>query len=265
MQVVERRRRLWTSSVTPPTRLGMLWVIVIVATALGGAAGYAGGYLKAPTYTSEVQLSWDPSGQRYTDATAYVPDAVSLAQQLQNLILKVESDGVIDPAAKKLGMTSTALRASLTVAVASGATVLNIDADSESATTAQAIAAAVADSFSASVSSNVKAQYTAQADALQASIDDLTNRINGLRPTDPLASSLSGQLATVVAQQDLLRARAKSPTTPLSVLQQPVVPPKSSSLPPLTLAILGAALGFLIGLAIVALLRFRATSAARRP
>jgi uncharacterized protein involved in exopolysaccharide biosynthesis len=248
MQVVERRRRLWTSSVTPPTRLGMLWVIVIVATALGGAAGYAGGYLKAPTYTSEVQLSWDPSGQRYTDATAYVPDAVSLAQQLQNLILKVESDGVIDPAAHTLGMTSTALRESLTVTVASGATALDIDADSKSDTKAQAIAAAVVQSFSTSVS-----------------IDDLTNRTNGLRPTDPLTSSLSGQLATVVAQQDVLKAKAKSPTTPLSVLRQPVVPPEPSSLPPLTLAILGAALGLLIGLAIIALLRFRASSAARRP
>ena len=254
MQVVERRRRLWT-----------LWLIVIVATVLGGAAGYAGGYLKAPTYTSKAQLSWDPSIQRYTDATAYVPDSVSLAQQLQNLILKVESDGVIDPAAKTLGMTSTALRESLTVTVASGATALDIDADSKSDTKAQAIAAAVVQSFSTSVSSSVKAQYTAQANALQSSIDDLTNRTNGLRPTDPLTSSLSGQLATVVAQQDVAKAKANTPTTPLSILKQPIVPPKPSSLPPLTLAILGAALGLLIGLAIIALLRFRATSAARRP
>lgn len=265
MQVVERRRRLFTQGVERPRRLWVLWLIVIIATVLGGAAGYAGGYLKAPTYTSEAQLSWDPSAQRYTDATAYVPDSVSLAQQLQNLILKVESDGVIDPAAKTLGMSSKALRESLTVTVASGATALDIDADSTSATTAQEIAAAVVHSFSASVSLSVKAQYTAQANALQSSIDDLTNRTNGLRPTDPLASSLSGQLATVVAQQDVAKAKANTPTTPLSILKQPIVPPKPSSLPPLTLAILGAALGLLIGLAIIALLRFRATSAARRP
>lgn len=253
MRVGERPKRLW-----------ILWLVVVVTTLLGAAAGYAGGTIKAPTYTSVSQLMWDPSAQRYTDATAYVPDSVSLGVQVQGLILKLSSDAVITPAAEALGIDATDVRGAMTTSIAPGSSALNIAVEADSPDLAQSINAALVKSFTDNVTGYFVDQYTAQVKSLDSSIKEVTDELEPLKNSDALYGSLSGQLATMVAQQEALKAKADAPTTPLSVYKAPTVPVKPSSLPPLTLAVLGGALGFLIGLAILALVRLRGSSAAKR-
>jgi len=246
-------------------RLIVLWVVVVVVTALGAAAGWVGGTLRPIQYTSESLFIWDPASLRYGDSTAYVPDSVSLGSQVEGQVLRILSDSVIDPASKKLGMTTRDIRAALDVSVGSGTSSIIVATVATTPDKALQINQAVTEEYVSQSNATFSAQYEAQAEALQTSIDAVTEQLSKTADTLPLANSLATQLTALVSQQQILQAKATAAPTPLKQLRQPTLPTDPSSLSPLTLAIVGGALGFLIGLAILVLVTLRRSSAVRRP
>lgn len=247
MTVEKKRRR----------QLVVLWILVGVLTVLGAIGGYVGSQITPPQYTSKAQLLWDPSALRYSDQTAYVPDAVSLDLQLEGQVLQITSDAVINPSAETLGLTPFELRAALTATVGTGNTALNITATADDPAEAQTIATTVVGTYRELAAGTLAEQYTAQADALQASIDGLNKDLDKAEPESPLETSLSSQIATIVSQQNALVAKAAAAPSPLSQLREASLPLAPSSLSPVTLVAVGGGLGFLIGIAILVLVRLR--------
>lgn len=236
-------------------RRGVLFGIVIVLLgALGAAAGLVGARVSAVEYSSSAVLLWDPSALRYSDDTAYVPDSGSLAVQVEAQLTRIQSDDVVDPAAKSLGMSSNDLRSIMTVSLGSNASEMVISATGATAARANAATKAIVSAYVDANRADLGAQYTAKADALQAPIDALTARVDALAGNSALGQSLAGQLSDDIAQQVSLRAQSEDPATPLSVTQAASLPLSPASASAATLAVVGAAIGLVVGAGLVMLL-----------
>jgi hypothetical protein len=233
-----------------------LWavVVVVVLALLGGVGGFVGGSARGAQFTSEARLAWDPAQLRVTDASAYVPDVLSLAGQAQQQVVRLTSDAVLVPAGKSLGVGVADLRSALTVSV--DGNLLTVRGDAASAAAAQAQVQAVLDSYVGVVKAGLSGDYTAQAALVQAQIDQVRGALGALSSTDPLAAGLSSQLAGLISQQALLTAKAAAVPSPVGVLQPASLPKEPSSASAVTLGIVGASLGFLVGVAVLLLMRF---------
>lgn len=237
----------------PARTLALLLVIGVV---VGGALGFAGAVLRGVEYESTAQLIWDPSSTRYTNATAYVPDATSLGLQIKTQALTILSDDVIDPASETVGLTPSQLRGDVAASGSPDTNQLTITAKADSPSRARELASEVYEAYSDEVQRTFASQYREQASALQRSIDKLQLQVDATPSTSgSLADNLAAQLATLTTQQVVLRAQVSDAQTPLKLLREPVEPAASAGPGATTLAVVGAGLGFLLSLAVFGLVR----------
>ncbi|RKR73548.1 hypothetical protein [Frondihabitans australicus] len=236
---------------------GATWAIVLIALVAGAGLGVGGASLRTPTYSSSAELSWDPSALRYTDASAYVPDSVSLGIDVDTQATKVVSDQVINASSKALGVTSTSLRKSVTATASASSTLITVTAAGSSPAQARKIVQTVIGNYQTEVSSDLSAQLVKQAAQLQTPIDTLRQQLAAAPSGGSLASNLSNQLASLITQQVVYRSQADASDSisPLSVVQAPTLPDSIAGPSAAVLGIIGAALGLVIGIGIVALLR----------
>ncbi|GAA4674640.1 GumC domain-containing protein [Frondihabitans cladoniiphilus] len=238
----------------------LLIVLVVVLTGLGTTIGFLGARSATTKYTSTSVLLWDPSSLRYGDASAYVPDSASLVIQVAAQMTLVQSDSVIDPAAKKVGLTATRLRSDIEVLPGSSASEFLVSSTAKTARDAQDLTKAVVDSYAAQTRATISGQLTAQASALQGPINTLTAQLANLPSTSPLADAVATQLSQDIAQQQSLQSGSSGVTTPLSVTQAASLPTSPSSKSPKTMAVIGGAVGFVIGIGIAVLVSLRRDS-----
>ncbi|WP_210509259.1 hypothetical protein, partial [Naasia sp. SYSU D00057] len=242
-----------------------LWavVVVVVLALLGGVGGFVGGSARGAEFTSEARLAWDPAQLRVTDASAYAPDVLSLEGQSQQQAVRLMSDAVLVPVSESLGVDLVDLRETFAVSV--DGNLLTVRGQAASADAAQAQVQAVLDSYVTAVSSGLANDFSAQAALVQVQIDQVRAALGTVGSGDPLASGLSTQLAGLISQQALLTAKAAAVPSPVDVLEPASLPAEPSSASAVTLGIVGAGLGFLVGVAVLLLMRFVRLRGPARP
>ncbi|WP_147261949.1 hypothetical protein [Blastococcus sp. TF02A-26] len=245
-------------------------------------------------YTASAEVRWDPTGLETVRASVpNSPDA--LDRQVADQREVVLSDQVVNSAADELGMDPEEVRDIVEVGTQAGSSVLTISATDDDARQAAAVSAAMTTAYVDSARSSSAGVLADQATVLQGSIDRLQDeaaalndelaRVNADLATIPTASpaygatqnratQTSNRLADVAArlsdltgQQDTFRASADLYTGPASVLREAETPDNPSSLSVPTAAVLGAALGLLLGLCAVFFLsrRWNAPAEGGRP
>lgn len=243
-----------------------MWAVVVVVglAVLGAVGGFVGGSSRAVEFSSEAQVVWDPSSLRLTDASAYVPDAVSLDGQAQVQSVRLMSDEVLGSAGDAVGLDADDLRD--VVAVSVDGNLLTVRGSADSGAAAQREVQAVVDSYVAVVTKDLSDGFTSQAALVQAQIDEVRGALGTVGPSDPLASGLSSQLSQLISSKALLSAKAAAVPVPVDVVEPASLPVKPSSASAVTLGVLGGGLGVLAGVAVVLLSRFvRLRGAAVRP
>jgi hypothetical protein len=175
----------------------------------------------------------------------------------------LQSDAVLVPASKSVGVDVLDLRAAVTV-TADG-NLLTVRGAGDSAEDAQAEVQAVLDAYAGVVTSELSAGFTTQAGLVQSQIDQVRAALGTVGPADPLATGLSSQLAGLISQQALLSAKASTVPSPVSVLESASEPVEPSSASPMTLGVVGGGLGLLAGIAVVLLSRFVRLRGPARP
>lgn len=258
--------------------------IVLLATLVGAALSMAGSAASGPSYASESQVLWDPGATQFLGLTP-ADDPNSMERALADQRDVVTSDPVITAAADALGLDPEELRSALSVGVVTGSSVLTITGTADDAATAFAMTDAVTERYRIYVLEAGKEGLRTQADVLEPTIGRLRADIDGLNArlgelnarlealsvnsaayqaaqiqagqVGAQLADASTRLADVTGQQESLRAGAEVYPGQAIVLRQPEEPtaPASLSLP--TAAVLGAALGFVLGVCLVILLRRR--------
>lgn len=253
-------------------------VIVVVATLLGAAAVGAGSTLTGPRYTSEAQILWDPAALEYLGATAPSNSEV-LDRQVVDQQQVVTSDRIVEEAAQPLGMDAEELREAVSVEAQPNSSLITITGAADEPDEAAALTTSLTTAYVDHVQTSGAEALREQADLLQPTIDRLTAEraaleaelagLNAQLSTTPVTSALYGilsaradrlgtlnadvsnRLADLVAQGETLRGTAESFPGQAFVVRQPTVPEAPSSPSLVTALVLGAAIGFFIGVCIV--------------
>lgn len=210
-------------------------------------------FLQPPRYTSSatIQYSHQDQSAQLTGQQVNSGDPERTLATQRDIVL---SDQVLAPVVKATQMDRRDLLSALQVSTEPGSDVLRISAEDTDPTRASRVATAVVDAYVGYSRAQGKQRLEAQAEALSPLIADLQPRTQ-VRPreTDVVGqaqvSAAVSQLATLVQQQQQLRAAAAAYQGQASVLAVPEVPRAPSS----PSWILGAVLGGLLGLGLALL------------
>jgi uncharacterized protein involved in exopolysaccharide biosynthesis len=261
--------------------------VVAAATILGAALGGVGSLVTPPEYTSEAHVLWSPGAAANLDDTVK-DDPNLIERQVTDQREVITSDAVMDSAGSVLGMDADALRKVVAVSIDKGSSLLTVSASDDTADSASAVVSAVTTSYVSYVRDNGIQAIRDRADVLQSTIDrqgaelaalnarltDLTGQLRGVSPTSAAYGALQGEIARldtqvgelatrsgeVVEQQESLRAAAEKFPGQAFVVRKASVPKAPSSLSLPTALVLGGALGFVLGVCIVAFWRSRSHS-----
>jgi uncharacterized protein involved in exopolysaccharide biosynthesis len=210
-------------------------------------------YLQPPRYTSSatIQYSHQDLSAQLTGQQVNSGDPERTLATQRDIVL---SDQVLAPVVKATQRDRRELLSALQVSTETGSDVMRISAEDTDATRASRVATAVVEAYVGYNRSLGKRQLEAQAEALTPLITDLQPRAQ-VRPREndvvgqAQVSAAINQLATLVQQQQQLRAAAAAYQGQASVLAVPEVPRTPSS-PSWRL---GAALGLVLGLGLALL------------
>ncbi|WP_157519286.1 hypothetical protein [Modestobacter sp. Leaf380] len=273
---------------TPRSRRAV--AVVLVAAVVGAVLGGLGSLLAGPSYSTESHVLWNPAGVQYADETVNA-DPNLVERQVTDQVDVIMSDAVMGTAADTLGTDVEDLREEISVGVATGSSLMVVTGSGDSATAAADATTAVTDAYVGYLRDNGRAVLNQRADVLQGTIERqtaqlaeldgqltaLNDQLGGLNPTtaaygavqgriDRLAtqiSDLTTRSADLVDEQETLRANAAIFPGEAFVLQQAEVPEGPSSLSPAKAALVGAALGVVVGACVVAFTTSRSRSGGR--
>ena len=240
--------------------------LVLALTVIGALVAGIGRAALGPSYTSEARILWDTTATQYLGDLAGPTDVTTQDRQVDDQKGVVSSDAVIRAAAATLQADPEDVRKAVAVDVAGTTSIFTIDATAKSPQDAHAIAAAVTDAYVAKVRSSGSAILSQKAAGLQVSIDrlnkdaaDIGNQLGGLSTRAPSYPVLQNQqqadmnrVADLLQQQEALRSSAAAFPGEARVLQAADVPRGASSWSVGTTALIGGALGLVLGVCAVA-------------
>lgn len=248
------------------------WTIVLLVV-LGGLAGYGLASLQTPTYSATTSLL-------VTTPTSSTLIEGSRAETYRNL---VESGPVLDRVILELGLEDDREELSdrIETTVVMNTQIIEITAEDDSAERAAEIANATARNFVSQVSALTVGQLEQNLQELQTEADQLNLQLGEIdaqiadldTEENEENVEVQSQLATLRADRlrvaqtiaDLdssirsINEQLVTATTPVAVADSAVVAEEPESPRPLLIGILGAFLGGLIGLGLVAVLEFMDT------
>jgi uncharacterized protein involved in exopolysaccharide biosynthesis len=249
-------------------------VVLAVAAVAGAVLGGLGSLVAGPTYSSSADVLYNPAGVRYVDETINA-DPNLLERQVTDQVDVVQSDSVLQAAAGVLDMDVDDLREDIRVEVTTGSSTIEITGRADTAEGASDVAGAVTDAYVASLKTSGASVLEQRAQVLQGTIDrqntqladldaqlsDLNDQLGGLNPQSAAYGAVQGRIdrlatqiedlttrnADLVDQQETLRANAEIFPGEAFVVRQAETPKGPSSLTPPKAALVGAALGLVIG------------------
>lgn len=253
------------------------WTIVLLVV-LGGVAGYGLASLQTPTYSATTSLLVT------TPLSSTLIDGGNRAETYRKL---VESGPVLDRVILELGLQDdrTELADKIEATVVMNTQIIEITAKDSSAERAADIANSTARNFESQVATLTVGQLEQTLAELQSQSDTLSTRLSEIDAqiaeldTDANADNSEVQSQLNALQSERLRVAQTvadldssirsineqlfTSTTPVAVADQAVVAKEPDSPRPLLIGILGAFLGGLIGLGLVAVLEFMDTGLRR--
>lgn len=253
------------------------WTIVLLVM-LGGVAGFGLASLQTPTYSATTSLLVT------TPLSSTLIDGGSRAETYRSL---VESGPVLDRVILELGLSDDRRELSerIETTVVMNTQLIEITAKDSSPERAAEIANSTARNFESQVATLTVGQLEQTLSELQAQSDTLTARLEEIDAqiteldTDANAdnSEVQSQLNTLQSERlriaqtvaDLdssirsINEQLVTSTTPVAVADEAMVPEEPDSPRPLLIGTLGAFLGGLIGLGLVAVLEFMDTGLRR--
>ena len=249
------------------------WTIVLLVI-LGGVAGYGLASLQTPSYSASTSLLVT------TPLSNTLIESASRAETYRNL---VESGPVLDRVILELGLDEDRdqLAGNIDATVVMNTQIIQITAKDESGERAADIANSTARNFVSQVSDLTVGQLEqnlqelqTQADTLNAQLSEVDARIAEL-DTDANQDNTEVQTELTALRSERLRLaqtladldssirsineQLVTATTPVAVADTAVVAQEPDSPRPLLIGILGAFLGGVIGLGLVAVLEFMDT------
>lgn len=242
-------------SLDPLEAVAASWRLIVVIALLGAlclALLYA---LTSDRYSSSTTIlfrSGDPSSLVGTLPTGFGSGNSDRALNTQADVIL--SDAVVEPAARAVGSTASAVRRSIEVETGIDSDVLTLSGQANTASGAQRLTAALADAYvSLNRQEGVRFLET-QAEALQAPIASLTARLDALTvagsvtPADESRrAALVVQLTELTQEQERLRTNAEIYAGQVVVLSAADKPDIPSSPSPTLGAVQGAALSIVLG------------------
>ncbi|MEY8579112.1 polysaccharide biosynthesis tyrosine autokinase [Corynebacteriaceae bacterium 6-324] len=166
------------------------WILVVVTTILGLAAGLGFSLLATPEYQSKTQLY--VSVRSDGGSTGDMVQGANYSRQIVNsYVTVVSSSAVLDPVVEELGldMTGAELANHVTAASPSDSALINITASSSSPEEAAAIADEVGESFKNVVQTQLEPETNGQSPV------SLTTTQNALVPKSPVSPNIPVNLA----------------------------------------------------------------------
>lgn len=253
------------------------WTIVLLVV-LGGVAGYSLSSLQTPTYSATTSLLVT------TPLSSTLIDEGNRAETYRSL---VESGPVLDRVILELGLVDdrSDLADKIEATVVMNTQIIEITAKDSSAERAADIANSTARNFESQVATLTVGQLEQTLSELQSQSDTLTTRLDEIdaqiaeldtdanKDNTEVQSQLNAlqserlRVAQTVADLDSsirsINEQLVTSTTPVAVADEAVVAQEPDSPRPLLIGILGAFLGGLIGLGLVAVLEFMDTGLRR--
>lgn len=162
------------------------WVLIVITSILGVAAGAGFSLLATPEYQSRTQIY--VSVRSAAGTTGDLVQGANFSRQIVNSYVDVAKTGlVLEPVIDELGleMSANQLASHLTVASPTDTALINITASSPSPEQAAEIANAVGESFK----NVVQTQLEPDADA-ENSLINLTTTQNALPPSSPVSPNI---------------------------------------------------------------------------
>lgn len=185
-------------------RLGL----ALIVAALVALVTYLISNSVSATYRASTQLQISIAGQN-----GLGQDAVQGANQLTAQLVQVApSDLVLDDPATRLGMTTSALRAALSVGAQAQQNILQISTTAGSRGDAQARATAVTDALRTYVADSGRRQLQAYTDSLQGVLSDMESHLGRLGAARGKLSPaqlgvIQGEAGALASQDQALRAQ----------------------------------------------------------
>lgn len=227
--------------------------LIIAALVVGALAGAVSTVVRGATYTSESQLSWDPSVRAELDPDFQTPDGTAFDRQVADQREVVLSDQVVGAAAKRLDLSAVALRDAVDVVTTPGSSVFTIDADASSAAESRRIANATTAAYTAALKARNAATLKARIAALAPVIAELRKQLG--TANGAAAGPLANSIGNLQSQSAGYSVTAQQVPVEATVLRAAVTPDRPSSLTPFVSAIIGAVLGLVLGVCIALLVR----------
>lgn len=239
----------------PVEYLTLSWWSVVFVMVLFAVLGAAGSALLPPAYRSSATLLYstsDPSATLTGLSTSSSTDELDRAVNNQPSI--VTSDAVIGPVAERAGMSIKELRRATTVTTDDNSNVIEIEVESDTARSAQRLATDLTETYVAFNQRQGAEGLQAQADALDASIEALTSRLdslpsggnNSLRRAQRTA--LVNEVEALTRQQGQIEAAARSFPGQVTTLSAAELPQRNQIIEMARGAIVGGAIGFVLGI-----------------
>jgi capsular exopolysaccharide synthesis family protein len=210
------------------------WWIIFLLVVIAGAGAYAVSLATPSRYRSSETLIYLPAGSSTIVAT---DDAT---RELETAVGLVQAAPVLTPAAKRIGVDQTVLRASVSAVLPTNSNLLRIDATADNPIGARNRARVVAGVFQ-------QFRLGLQRRAIDARINSLRKQI--LRLTPPTTADASASIRSLRDQLSLSQSDRAVATGDFAIGDPARLPTSAYQPKPSRNAVLGAVAGLLIGIA----------------
>ena len=229
------------------------WGVLALIVAVSSVSALVVSLRMTPLYQATTQINITPFSGASAQSQSFLNLLTDPTLALQTDVTLIQSDAVLVPAAKKLGLASDdALKAGITAQVVNGTQIIDVQAKSPQPAQAQAWADVVASSFIDFQHVQANTQVAAARADLQQQIAQVQGQLAAPAPSD--TASLTQQLnalqseleglpgaATIINGGGVIVADATLPTVPVS-------PKKKQNV------LLGAMVGLLLAIGLVLLI-----------
>lgn len=236
--------------------------ILLVLLVLGALIGAASAIVRGASYTSEAQLSWDPSVRAQIDPNYATPDATTFDRQVADQRDTILSDDVVDAVASSTDLDAAQVRDAVTVTTTAGSSVFLVDATASTAVQAERIARATTTAYVTSLRSTNSAALRTRIDALTPTIAALSRQLTASTNAQA-AAPLATSIAQLQSQSAAYTAALTAVPVEATVLRTAEVPTSPSSFSVLVSALIGAVIGIVLAVCIVLLLNSMPSRAGR--
>lgn len=237
----------------PVEYLTLSWWSVVFVVTLFATLGAAGSVLLPPVYRSTVTLLYSAADPSATLTGLDSSSSVDLGRAVNTQRSIVTSDAVVGAAAESSGTSPRVLKEALTVTTDDDSNVIEIEVESDTARSAQRLASDLAEAYVGYNREQESAGLQAQADALDASIEALSSRLESL-PTGGNNSlrraqrtALVNEIEALTRQQGQLEAAAQSHPGQVTTLSAAELPVRSTVVELVRGAVVGGVLGLIVG------------------